>query len=129
MWKRILFAAIVLVLSVAISCVNTGLGPIRDLDAIRREAYDHAVECYGKATVPLDSIYWTILEGRSTFALNTIEGERVILKAWYNPETRRIWITETYAYSMKVNAHEILHALGVQGHPAEIFTRCRIPTE
>ena len=74
--------------------------------------------------MPFDSLRWVVVPGQ---VFNVMVGDSLeTVIGLYDAERNIIAVASEYRFNETVYAHEILHALGVTGHPNNPFETCRL---
>lgn len=94
-----------------------------DIENIRRTAYNRAVSCLPKNSIPklrYEDIVWIPVNDLK-IPLNRNQAYHP--EAYFSPSDSIIWILRPNDTKSWILAHEALHAVGITGH-GETFKRC-----
>ena len=99
----------------------------QQLQELRRNAYDYAVNCSETVDPALkfEEIQWVLNPG-DKLVIPTLDGKSVTLLGWFNPRDSTIYIPFTKREEFWIHAHESMHAIGYEGHPYIPFKSCSL---
>ena len=99
----------------------------QQLQELRRNAYDYAVNCSETVDPALkfEEIQWVLNPG-GKLVIPTLDGKSVTLLGWFNPNDSTIYIPFTRREEFWIHAHESMHAIGYEGHPYIPFKSCSL---
>ena len=99
---------------------------------IRLSAYNFAVECTMKSGEKpkflFNEINWVVVPEENLIFSDSL-GEIIRFGAWFSPKDTVIYISKRNNRVFWINAHEIVHALGVNNHPDDPFRKCKLLLE
>lgn len=97
---------------------------IKEIDNLRKSAYDYAVSCSGTESpaVIFEEITWILVPG-TILTIQATDGT-ARLKGWFDTAENVIYIPFTERSTYWIMAHEAMHAIGYIGHPRDPFYTC-----
>lgn len=93
-----------------------------DPPAYYRTWWQDAMRCTSRAR-KFEDVEFYVVDGNS-FTILALDGKLVDVIGFYDVLQDRIYVAQDYKDDAAVVTHEMVHALGVVGHPVQYFDRC-----
>lgn len=88
--------------------------------------YEEIQACIGERGPTFDSIRWFLVP--TTNDLRTFDCDGFEATGCYYHSDRRLYLVRGDEYTIRLVKHELVHAVGIKGHPSPPFGTCDSPS-